>query len=779
MRWTKIQPHSESRRKNPPKNMKKCPTCGHEGVGKFCGKCGGALPGLQLQSAILACPSCGKSLAPNARFCGGCGSNLVAAASPPLEGAGRAPIRVAARGNVELLRGAKLIWSLEPQVIAQRLAEDKMASLTGAKGIIIREGTRALIFADGKLLGEFTEGEYDFRDALSGAAGVPGAGAQTVRVGGLMGSLRGMAEWTGRLLLGERVSAEEARRRADQKEAEKAARGLVLEQPESHGLVDNFLSAVQAKKAIAVVLARSDDFHLVFSYKGVKSADLKTDVGVDLLMRVRDLTDFYRDFLMDTHVLTTKGLSDRLGPILDLEVAEAVRGVRVEELEQNRSLLESLETRLNRELDRTMPSVKVSRVFKLTAKREEIERLNQLREKLYLSEKELSVLQAQNEFSNRLRLEETQQQLKDAKSDVELEQQMRAINKDKLLGEEQFAQWLERVKLDRDLASARTQDERESVLHELRKKDFLRDEDIQLLQGQSELKVGHTLGMMEMRQELESRRLRLEMDSELGLKELDLELERQRRQLLADAEFTELTGRTEQLRLEQDLKQRGMTSTYEDQRRGAERGHRREDVDLDQLEQLKQLEVAQKAQALAQTQAQQQHERDLAELREVKRAEKELLEADAQRWANLSVEQIMAANPNLTPEAARALSERGSSAKAEEFAQKQTAMAKESKDEFKEMMRLQMEAQERMMRTMMESNATIAGAQVRQKDVEVDRAHSAADKSEERNGRVVSSTVGAFAGKPGSPAPKHRHCSKCGVQLALDASFCTECGNKD
>ena len=83
------------------------------------------------------------------------------------------------------------------------------------------------------------------------------------------------------------------------------------------------------------------------------------------------------------------------------------------------------------------------------------------------------------------------------------------------------------------------------------------------------------------------------------------------------------------------------------------------------------------------------------------------------------------------------------------------------------------------MRTMMESNAAIAGGQLRQKDAEVERALSAADKSEERIGRVVSSTAGTFSGKTGAVTPKHRHCSKCGVQLAGDADFCAECGNKN
>lgn len=772
-----------------------CPSCGAPLAGKFCGKCGAPVAPHASAVAGTSCPSCGKPLAPGAKFCGGCGAKSVVDTSP-------GQIRVVGKTGNEMLRGSKLVWSLEPQVIAMRLDEDKMASFTGARGIVIREGTRALIFSDGKLLGEFTEGEYDFRDALSDNRTILGGGIrllpsvatqpaqnsgtqptpteEPVRVGGIMGSLRGLADWAGRLVFGEKVSVDEARRRADQQEAErvlrKAAPGSA---PKSDLVAESFLAAVHAKKAIAVVLARSDDFHLLFTYQGVQAADLRTDVGVDVLMRVRDLTDFYRDFLMDTHILTSKGLANRLGPILDLEVAEAVREVRVGELEQNRQLLDSLGLRITRELDRTMPSLKVSRVFKVTGQRQEIERLNQLREKLYLSDKELSVLQAQNEFANRLRMEETQQQVRNVRSDVELEQNLRKINKDKILGDAEFAQWLERVKLDRDLASARTQEEREAAIHELQKKGFLREEDMQLLQGQSELRVGHTLGLMEMRQELESRRLRLEVDSEMDAKELDLELDRNRRKFLAEYELTGLSGHTEQLKLEQEIKRQGTSDAYGDQRRDIERVQKGKDLDLDRAEQLKQLEVVKQAQELLQARRKQEHEQELEQLRVVKGAEKELLEAEAQRWAGMTVDQIMAANPDISPDAAKALAERGRSVQAEEFARKQAEMAQQSKDEFKDMMRQQQEMQERMMRSMMESNAAIAGGQIRQKDVEVERALSSADKSEERIGRVVSSTAGTFTGKMGGATPKHRHCSKCGVQLVGDADFCAECGHKN
>lgn len=689
------------------------------------------------------------------------------------------PIRVVTKVDPKLLKDSKIVWSLEPQVIAQRLSEDKMAALGGAKGIVIREGTRALIFADGKLLGEFTQGEYDFRDAL--ASGVaPVSQPAVVRVGGVMGALRGLASWTGRMLLGEKVSAEEARRRQEQRELEKAAAGAPLaSQPEFHGLVDSFLSAVQGKKAIAVVLARSDDFHLFFKYSQQATADLRADIGVDLLVRVNDLTDFYRDFLMDTFVLTTGNLSSRLSPLLELDVAETVKTVRVEQIANNRQINDAIEARFTKELQRTMPSIKVSRVFKLTANREEITELERKRERLTLSERELDLLQGQNEFANRLRVEETKQQLLETGSDLELEKKLREINKDKILNDQQFEQWMERLKLDRQLTTARTDDEREGVLQELRKRELVREEDLEVLQGQSELRRGHLLEIFELRQQLDADRLRLEIDQDLGEKQLDLELARRRKNLLADLDFLGLEGKADQLRAEQELARQKIADDYQDTRRDRGREHRLKDVDADQQEQLRQLDVAQRAQTLAQSARQQEHEREMAELREVKRAEKELLEAEAQRWAGMSVEQIMAANPNLSAEGARALAERGNSAKAEEFARMQTESARQSKDEMKEMMRQQMESQERMMRSMLESNAAIAGAQIRAKDSEIERVAGSADRAEERMTRIVTGTVGAVSGKsaPSSGAGK-KFCTSCGHSLDADAIFCPKCGAK-
>lgn len=677
-----------------------------------------------------------------------------------------------------MLKDSKIIWSLEPQVIAQRLSEDKMAALGGAKGIVIREGTRALIFADGKLLGEFTEGEYDFRDALAGGA-APTGHPGVVRVGGLMGGLRGLASWTGRMLLGEKVNADEARRRKEQRDLEKAAAAAPLAgQPEYSGLVDSFLSAVQGKKAIAVVLARSDDFPLIFNYPQQAAADLRIDVGVNLLMRVTDLTDFYRDFLMDTFVLTTGNLSTRLGPILELEVAEAIKPLKVDQIANNRQLNDAVESRFNTELLRTMPSVRVSRVFKLTANREEIAELERKRERLTLSERELSLLQGQNEFANRLRVEETRQQLLEAGSDVELEKKLREVNKDKILNDQEFDKWMERLNLDRELATARTDDEREEVLQELRKRELVREEDLELLEGQSELRRGHLLEMFELRQQLDADRLRLEMDQDLGEKQLDLELARRRKNMLADLDFLDLEGKASQLRAEQELSRQKLTEDYQDTRRDRDREQRLKDMDADQQEQLRQLDVAQRAQGLAQTARQQEHEREMAELREVKRAEKELLEAEAQRWAGMSVEQIMAANPDISVEAAKALAERGSSAKAEEFARMQTESAQQSKDEFKEMVRQQTEMQERMMRSMMDSNAAIAGAQMRAKDEEIERAASSADRTEERMTRVVSGTVGAVVGKSASGGDGKKFCTSCGYSVDLDAVFCPKCGGK-
>ncbi len=60
----------------------RCPSCGTEGDGNFCARCGTRLPGSGAEGR--SCPSCGASCEPDALYCAECGAPVTARPSKPL-----------------------------------------------------------------------------------------------------------------------------------------------------------------------------------------------------------------------------------------------------------------------------------------------------------------------------------------------------------------------------------------------------------------------------------------------------------------------------------------------------------------------------------------------------------------------------------------------------------------------------------------------------------------------------------------------------------------------
>ena len=129
----------------------------------------------------------------------------------------------------------------------------------------------------------------------------------------------------------------------------------------------------------------------------------------------------------------------------------------------------------------------------------------------------------------------------------------------------------------------------------------------------------------------------------------------------------------------------------------------------------------------------------------------------------------MAANPNLNPEVARALAEKFKAQAAGASGDERARMAEQQKTELK----IFMEQQMALMRDMVRSNAEIAAGAVAGKERQIERAHSEMDQAGQRVAQVVGSTVSALGGQKAQ-----KKCRKCGVMMAAEAGFCTECGEK-
>jgi hypothetical protein len=251
--------------------------------------------------------------------------------------------------------------------------------------------------------------------------------------------------------------------------------------------------------------------------------------------------------------------------------------------------------------------------------------------------------------------------------------------------------------------------------------------------------------------------------------------------------------------------------SYQDERDQIEldkaRAAKKSGLDLEREEQLGQLEIARQAQEISEARRRAEHDRETATADQRARAERDMKLVEAQRWAGMTVEQIMVANPDLNPVAASAMQEKykaDAAALAEKFKAEALSNAGDirsaasmahvdlvlkQKDEMRDFMQQQMGVMQQMMQQTLQSNAQVASSLITDQARRVDKAHDTSDRREERVidlvGRTASSVANATA-VANSPArvskldhedpPSNNQlvCKKCGAPILN--KFCEDCG---
>ena len=133
-------------------------------------------------------------------------------------------------------------------------------------------------------------------------------------------------------------------------------------------------------------------------------------------------------------------------------------------------------------------------------------------------------------------------------------------------------------------------------------------------------------------------------------------------------------------------------------------------------------------------------------------------------YVGMTPEQIMAANPDISPAAAAALAERYKSNAAED----KLKLALEQKDEMRSFMGQEMEA----LRDIVRSNGDLRNTAYSQKDDEIERVRRDAEANQERYTRVMETTVQAVAGQKSGTV----RCPSCGADNDRGSAFCSLCG---
>lgn len=738
--------------------MAVCKNCGKEisDTAKVCRFCGTKVGGAVIKGEVpvqkganeRTCPSCGKQVPATANVCRYCGTKLtqmdwerVVNSRNETVFRENQQIEINMETQFEFVNDC-VTWNLLPGQIAVRFNGNDLDRFTAAKGIIVQAGTTALFFDQGEYIGMLPPGKHLFKKDTAGNTRTerpqkPGSAFRQF----ITGIKEGVSGFMSRLF---------RRKKKDDPNKPSTSKKRTYE--------------------VSVVLVRDSEFPLLFNFTDIPTKGIRCEVGLHIVAEICDVEQFYVNQLMDRKFIAYDSFSRSVEPMIRNITSRILSSVSVDEVENNTELNLELLTALQNEVSVIYPYLDITKIITLTASNAEMEKIRRLKEELYVAEAELVQTQARYDFLNRLQKAELQQELTQARTKVDFEALFNKVNEDHLINEDKKAEFLMLLEAEKTIREARSKDNVESTLQQFVKNGIIREDEIATLRRE----IGHRVALTNLANDQEIAGIRLDWELATGKKKQEAELESRR-----------------------------LNDTYRDERRKVEHDFERQERD-------EQFEDLRRAQALRQEREEAEHKRDMEIAESIRRHERDMqgdqfkheetlkrdqygheeaMQQDMNRtkiemgniYAGMTAEQILAANPDISPEAAKAFAARFS-AEAE----------RNSKEELKQTILEQQAMNMQLMQQMMQTMQGMATGQVNAKQAELDRARADARAEQERFSSGVNNAVKSVAGsyKITNEAPQNNgrsgqsgaktvnRCPECGAENPEDSLFCESCGAK-
>ena len=321
---------------------------------------------------------------------------------------------------------------------------------------------------------------------------------------------------------------------------------------------------------------------------------------------------------------------------------------------------------------------------------------------------------------------------------------MDKINEDHLVNQDRHAQFVELMEAQAELRQATTESDKTVALNKLEQTRLLSEEEIEALKrniahraDMDDQSHAHELAMATIQNRIEHDKEALRWEIEIGNQLALNEIERMR-----------------------------MAAQFADERREA-------DFDFEKRQMANKMDLLRQAQALRLEREQDEHNRQME-------AQRLQAEADLEHqkiYATMSFEQIMAANPNITPEAAAALAKKFEADAMAAQNDKTAELTRQHSEDLKAILMQQMN----LTKDIVSAQEQTKERELAQKQAELDRVHQDSERNQDRFLSGMQTTISSVAGAgkttvvPAAPIATV-FCPNCGKKHAPGGMVCDECG---
>ena len=327
----------------------------------------------------------------------------------------------------------KAIWKLQQGELARHIAPDEWQYVAEhLSGIVIEEGTSAIIYVDGQEVAQMGSGMYVFDDKHAEAAEIEAQNRENEHKGFLSRLRDNLYRFFTGHKREESTSERNARRRRVQDIMARLKKDTIID---VYLKSDRIFPAIFGQQHLADSPGGYQPYEMQSRYLDVK-------VGVSMQMQIGDFKEFITNFMAGYKTVRISDVVKSLDGAVYSILKFRLRDVEISERGLDEYTFNTIKNHLLTNLPNLLHGVNIVDILDIATTNEQLARFRQVEEQLYCTEREYSFLQRTNEFRNRIAAEENDQKIREASSEQELRNRLDELNKDKLLHEDEMEQFV-------------------------------------------------------------------------------------------------------------------------------------------------------------------------------------------------------------------------------------------------------------------------------------------------------------------------------------------------